>query len=400
MKRMEIDVLMMFIMFMILSSPVYSAVDLSGVFPVTVISLFLGLAIIIILYYIGSFMMNPRITAWAKQEFAYMILMGIVVIFITGIINFFNSIPAADVLSFGVYNHSITGSPSETIYETSQDYLDRIADDSMDIISELQYNLGVGYVRVSLSKYGCKSDELATEFSTDRPATQVFIRNLLSGGLPIPGFTTGAGCVLTFAGGSATSWADYQGDYMRINIYTMLLNTATVSLINTIIMKYFLVYANSRFITFMLPAGLLVGSIPFMRKVGGVMIAIAIGFLIILPLSYTLINYLWLPVYNSEISIIHEDVLSLRNSLEPSGGLDFSNIWGVIDSILNGDVLHWADVPTYPRGIYEFITGTTAVFVSAVFMTYLALAITIAGISSIAKTFGGEISMSKMMQML
>ena len=337
--------------------------DFSEILPVTVVSLMIGLGILVMVYYIGTMLGNPRVVAWAKSELVYMVMVALVVFFIIGVIDFFTSQAAVNLMCFGVYGGSAgtcTGGV-DNIYATSFSYLGTVATDSMTAMHQLQYDIGVTNVRASLSSYGCKTDE--------------------AGVWPSSPFR----CVMVFAGGSATSWSDYSGDYAKLSIYTMLLNTTTIALVNSIVMMLFLHYAWTTFVQFLLPAGLLIGAIPYMRKLGGVLISIAIGFLVLLPLIFSIIYFLWMPVYNAHP--IEKDVLTLKGDLEP----DWSHITNVLD---------WAWVPDTQYDIPGFINITAALFVSAVFMTYLALALTIAGIASISKTFGGDVDLSKMMQML
>jgi len=366
------------------SSPEESGIY-SDIYLFTTISLLIGLSILILFYYGGTLLGNPRITAWAKNEIVYLLTMALVVYVIFGITSYLSSLDMSDVLSLGVTNRSVSATGG--ILPTAEEYLIRTAEDCKKILTELQYNYGVAAVRVSLSKYGCKVDDVFIDMS-DRPFAQRAAHEFLGT----------QRCLYTFVGGASTSWAVYPGDSLRMQVYMQLMNMVTTSLLNVLALLILLKFVTRGFVPLLLPLGVLIGAIPFMRRLGGTLIAISVGFNLFFPLCLAIVNVLWTPVYQEVTDVSEWNVLKLREDLEPP--VDPTNIGDIIRDIFSGNVVFWDEVPDYTRSLGEFIQGTVAVLVSAVFMTYLALAITISAISSMAKAFGGEVDLTKVMELL
>ncbi|MFA5381645.1 MAG: hypothetical protein WC356_00640 [Candidatus Micrarchaeia archaeon] len=329
----------------------------------TIIAALLALGIIIIIYMIGKLTENPRLNVWAQTEISQVILSIIIAALIFSGMYWFYTESSALTLSAGIYKGT---SPyvGGSIYETSCEYLSDLAEYSNDVMSLIRYNIAVANIRGSLNEFGCKTDEIDKN--------------------PY-------GCAMAFLGGPSTSWNKYSSNYNYLSLFNTSLNIATICFFNTLFLLYLLqfILTADGFLFILLPAGIIIRTIPFLRGLGGSLIAIAVGLFLFLPFMITLEALIFGDILQAEhSSFTYPDESSLENDLWPISLGDL------------GEIIDWNTVPEFSTNLEIIFKATTHIFLAGVFLPYLGFAGVIIVTRDLSKLLGEEVDISRLAQMV
>ena len=327
----------------------------------TAIASFLALGFVAIVYMVGKFTENPRLNVWAQAELGQIILSIIIAVFILGGMIWFCLEGSGLAVSAGMYSG---GSPySGNIYDISCNYLSDVAQYSNDVMSLIRYNIGVGNIRASLNEFGCKTDEI---------------------------FYNPYRCQMAFLGGPATSWNKYASNYNYVSLFNTSLNIATICFFNSLFLLYLLQYISSGVFFVLLPIGIILRTIPFLRGLGGSLIAIVVGLFLFLPFMFTIQAMIWGGVMQNWHSTMEfPNERDLENDLWPV------SLEGVVDLIT------WKNVDDFSHeNLIDVFKSTTHIFLAGVFLPYLGFAGVVLVTRDFSKLLGEEVDISKLTQMI
>ncbi|MCC7552133.1 hypothetical protein KO317_00520 [Candidatus Micrarchaeota archaeon] len=327
----------------------------------TFVAVFLTLGFISIIYMIGKITENPRLNVWAQAELGQAILTVIIAVFILGGITWFCTEGSGVAISAGMYSG---GSPySGNMYDISCSYLSNIAEYSNDVMSLIRYNIAVGNIRASLNEFGCKGDEL---------------------------HVNPYGCAMAFLGGPATSWNAHASNYNYVSLFNTSLNIATICFFNSLFLLYLLQYISSGFLYILLPAGIIIRAIPFLRGLGGALIAIIVGLFLFLPFMLTIEAMIWGPIMqNWHSSMIFPDERDIQNDIWPV------SLEGIVD------IMDWNTVDDFSHNnLIDIFKSTTHIFLAGVFLPYLGFIGVVLVTKDFSKLLGEEVDISKLTQLI
>ena len=240
---------------------------------------FVGLVIMAIMiafvYMLGEFISNPKLLVWAKVElvqlFASVIIVGLVIALLSitcfvqvgGLIGLTNFNPNPSYLP----NSPTTGAPvfsqTDLLLNASESYVMAVRDFDHAVLSQIRYNMGVIELRAGTTKWNCE--------------------------------------LLCLLGGQGTSVAQYSGEYSILSMFGMLMNMSTASYLSSIFMLFTLHFITDGLFGLLLPLGILLRSLPYMRGVGGALIALVLAMYVFYPAMLVVDSLLWMPVYNSAV---------------------------------------------------------------------------------------------------
>lgn len=212
------------------------------------------------------------------------------------------------------------------------------------------------------------------------------------------------------------SHAKFSGDYTSIGTLGMLLNLNTGFMITLLFQYFSLVFftgANGFFFA-LIPFGLIMRSIPYLRSFGGGMVALAVGLFIFYPLILAMSGVMLGPLYDGQDA---SDAYAKYYGGNAQGKLGASVIAveGNEASITGDGVTSYVNSYPQPKitdgqdpiiddmdtiNFSKLFELTSQNFLRAVFFPTAALLVTVAFIANLAIVFGGEIDASKLVQMV
>ena len=230
-------------------------------------SLMILILTIALAYAAGSVFLNPVLLDWAKREIAELLLLAVLFL----VLPQFLLITCSKTLTVSYLTSLFVNSPAvPSSFFSQQPLLDLVQSTMSKIISFTHSNIALlrrdiayFYIRGSYYKY----------------EPNVFLD------------------VLSSLGGVATkgeSSSPYSSDYLFAGLFSFLLNLNNFYLFN-ILSHYFLLFflsSSEGLIVFLLPFGMFLRCLPFFKKLGGVLIAIGLGFYIFYPLAFGLYSIL------------------------------------------------------------------------------------------------------------
>jgi len=138
------------------------------------------------------------------------------------------------------------GGGSDSLYGGAMRYTENLAALALSNVASLRYDLGAYEIRTSYNTFDCSGD-----------------------------------CLFSL---SSVSTAPFSGNSMNLAISNNMMGIATVSYLSAIFMYFTLVYIYSGLFIVFLPLALIIRSVPFMRHLGGSLIAIFVSLYIMYPL--------------------------------------------------------------------------------------------------------------------
>ena len=330
-----------------------------------------------IIYMLGKITNNPKLDVWAHDELPQLFFSALFAIFILGFLNLgtmYKASALSELTNFTVQNGEMC------IYDYADAYLDDMAayvHNTMRITRI--YNIMAGFIS-TIWKYECKS---------------------------VWCFLAGQGVGL-----NPDAWVSLISSVLNAQAYT-----TTVALLGLLAQKYLLQsFMNGGFLL-IIPLGLVLRSIPFARRVGGVLLAIGAGFIVFFPTLLVIEGLVFRPEmwgYDNQDVI---DYLTSPGGLnidekDPyfKGGLEWNIfLFGQFDYFFmedNGRIFlcknlgpPW-DNPACSVSVDRVVAYGAISFLVSSFLLSLNFIGTSAGIIALGKFLGEEIEIARFLRMV
>jgi hypothetical protein len=208
-------------------------------------------ALIALTYIGGEALQSPRMITWAKTEVvqasASLVIAGIVVFVLSTMCVFqvgeFKTLFGISAMP-KIYQDA--GAGTDNLYTGAMRYIENVAALALSNIASLRYDLASYELRTSYNTFDCSGD-----------------------------------CLLSL---SSVSVSPFSGNSMSLAITNNLMGLATISYFSAIFQYFTLVYIYGGLFIVFLPFALVIRSIPFMRHLGGSLIAIFVSLYILYPM--------------------------------------------------------------------------------------------------------------------
>jgi hypothetical protein len=343
-----------------------------SIFAAAVAALMMGLA-----YAIGRLLDNPKFTVWAKTEIfqvAVSIVMVFMVLFLVGLVGLD---PASGFSINAGWIDTYTNDQAEyahpqieedyNIYEVSEAYLQNMAFFSHRAVRASRAMIGI---MDEFSKY------------TRTPCVPPWLMCLMG----VNGVN-----VRPLAGGA-----------VFVQTSNMLLYSSTTAYLTVLAQIFLLKFIQSGLIVVYLPMAIVLRSLPFMRQLGGAILAICLALFIIFPFLLFVESAFWNPYVWVEEGDVWSNMDSFVSGVESKegaaayGDLFFGGVSGAEWGFEGGD---YGVANTVSYNKYLIILNSAA-FLSSVFMfTFNMIAVT-ASASLFARLMGSEVDLSRLMQIV
>ena len=341
-------------------------------------------ALIALTYIGGEAAQSPRMLTWAKTEavqaFASIIIVSVLLFTVSTLCNF-------EVVEFkGAFGlpsssmpkiYAAAGGGSDTLYNGAMRYVENLAALGLSNINSLRYDLGAYEIRMSYNTFECDG---MCRFSL-----------------------------------SSVSISPFGGESMTLAITNNLLGIGTVSYFSAVFQYFTLVYIYSGLFSIFLPLAIVIRSVPFMRHLGGSLIAIFVVLYIMYPLMLVADAYiapgftansaapLDMCVRDGGIGCSAADVFSTSGGMaaincvhagtSPCGGYEE---WGMENIGRSEDKMNSLSPNTLSRAIHLNIL----IFLASVFLPALNFIVIAAFGRELSRFLGEEADMSRLGQMI
>jgi len=341
----------------------------SAVYPVLGIASLLMGVIIAGVYMYGEAIHNPKAAVWAKTEIAQLFISIVFTILLISFMGALCSFKVADVVS--ITNLSSTNiDKNMNFFEGAHTYLYSAANYSHNVLKIERHILGGVNMGENRARWCCGPD------------------------------CSGANELWCLFGSSGMSVSAYSGASIMNAAIGAAFNSALISYMSAMNFLFIFLYGISGMMLFLFPMGVVVRSIPFMRGLGSLMLAVGACFFIVYPL---LLNVLFLI---SDSTDMFTYTVNGKNRIEgyidADDGLSswefFQAMWAY------GSYDQFEDLIFDDPSGYKFVNDALAVagraFVIGVFFPTIALLGTIASIKYVGRLLGEEIDLSRVVQLI
>ncbi len=310
-------------------------------------------------YMIGEAMHEPRFTEWAKTEVPQLAVSAIMFVIIFLFINGLCTMSMSDFLAWSGLH--------------VPDYIVPAA----DLPSLSAYNASFTYLRWGL-------------WETETTITAIRAK---MGALQIRATTNKYDTTLPPFGALGTSTSPFSGDYSVSGMHGTLLQLNTVFLLS-LLLQYFslaLFSSGQGILLMLLPIGLVLRTVPFMRGFGGALVALAVSLYFVYPIMLSLL-------------LLMLGQLSGYDLSQRQGGLDMA---GAIryENEIEGTPTKYSLPNAYPNIFRDDspgdLYGVTAFnFLRAVLLPLAGLLVMAGLAKDISRLFGDEIDAGKLVQLV
>jgi len=326
-------------------------------------------------YMMGNLLNDQRIILWAKTEVFQLVISVASVILLVAVITSFCSITLVDIAALFPINFK-ANIEDISIYESAGAYFQTSSDYIHSTLKVARYHLG-GYSILQMhSLWKCGNPE---DWSDQ--------------GLSI--FYCMFGTALGFGGGSGTSISPEAGYSIVASAVQISYNTLMFAYLSCVNYSFILGYVYRGFGFFLLPLGIFIRAMPFLRGLGSLLMTVSICFMIVYPLV---------------LSIFYLDFLAVESVLTPEFSGDFLHYEGksISGAVGTGDYFNiFQDYlsdnvfDANAGGVeFEIMIHTGNSFLIGVFIPTLALLATIGSIMYLNRYLGIEINLSRIVQMV
>ncbi len=322
-------------------------------------------------YAAGTSLSNPKLLTWAKTEAVQFFVSVFSIAIILFGVNLFCSITVTDLSQiFDIQKSTLS---SLSLYEAAQNYLLDAAMFSKNALIAIRYHLE-GYTVLSYFN--------------------AFICDYSTGSI-------GWGCLFGYGGESQQPFGGYGATTAALNVF---FNSAIMGHLSIINSLFILLFIYKGFTLLFLPLGIFIRSMPYLRTLGGLFIAVSLSFLFIYPLVLSGF-YLYREILTSANSNYTPSVpgVSLDNFYKEKIFTDGdSGAKSARDSLVGiggEDAVFGKYFPSgdNPSGVILF--GAYA-FVASIFLPAVALLAAIASTAYLSRLYGEEIDLSRIMQLV
>lgn len=395
-----------------------------------------------IAYMAGKVFDNPRLTTWARDELPQLFLTVLFTLLILSILNIGISIPVGELSAITPFSV-----PNETAnlcaYDFAENYLEnattyvhntlkltRIHLYMADLISSMWKDTYADCADNDTCDPVCKRQPLrcgVCSLGLDCFAYNSFFGRGTGGG------TSGWPSGWEFFGNVAALWLYFNycigvdiglsyipGAWVRMlsSVLSAQMHSTFAAIIMLIAQKYLLAsFLNGGFIA-IIPLGLILRSIPFMRRIGGILLGIGVGFIVIFPLFLVIEGLIFTPwiMWGFE----NQDAVDY---ITGPGGLHVDEtdpyfhgklpewellIYGQFDYFFtqkDGKIYLCKNIPPWPSPacsvpIDTLLAYGAVSFLLSSFLLSLNFIGTAAGIVGIGKFFGEEIEIARFLRLM
>lgn len=386
-----------------------------------------------IAYMAGKVFDSPRLTTWARDELPQLFLTVLFTLLIVSILNIGISIPVGELSAITPFSV-----PNETAnlcaYDFAENYLENATTYVHNTLKLTRIHLYMADFISSMWKdtyADCADNDECAHVCERQPwrcaacsvGLACFAYNSLSG------ITSG----WEFLGSFAASWlyfnyctgVDIGLSYisgawvgMLSSVLSAQMHSTFAAIIMLLAQKYLLAsFLNGGFIA-IIPLGLILRSIPFMRRIGGILLGVGVGFIVIFPLFLVIEGLIFTPWTMGEF----ENQLDVDFITAP-GGLYVDEtdpyfhgklpewellIYGQFDyffSQKDGKVYLCKNITGWPSpkcsvSIDTLLAYGAVSFLLSSFLLSLNFIGTAAGIVGIGKFFGEEIEIARFLRLI
>ncbi len=348
-----------------------SGAELQRWLQVMAIGMMALLALIALVYMIGEALHHPQLLEWSKSEIGHVGMTIILFFLIVWLIQFQCNLTVGEFLNWSGSSNPLYSS-GMTLSQAGLKSLEWGITQTRLTLVAMRYEMGVLNMRATYSSY-------STQF---------------------PGM-----------GGNGYSFMPFSGDYTLLGSFGMLTNLNSTFLLALLFQLFSLFFfsSSSGLFIFLVPVGLILRSVPFIRGFGGSLVAIGIGFYIFYPILLAFTGLLLAPLYSgidstSQLGIADASQLEAKelaiHTPFSSTGLAGDNIF----SYNPGDPYPGPLMPTAGKdsppklGIYFNLTALN--FLRAILIPTAGLIVTVSFVRDLAAIFGEEVDASKLIAMI
>lgn len=390
-----------------------------------------------IAYMAGKVFDNPRLTTWARDELPQLFLTVLFTLLIVSILNIGISIPIGELSAITPF--SVPDEKANLCaYDFAENYLENATTYVHNTLKLTRIHLYMADFISSIWKQtyaDCADNDECAHVCERQPwrcgacagGLACFMYNSFSGG-----GTGGGTSAWEFLGSVAASWlyfnyctgVDIGLGYIPgawVGMLSSVLSAQMQSTFTAIIMflaqKYLLAsFLNGGFIA-IVPLGLILRSIPFMRRIGGVLLGVGVGFIVIFPLFLVIEGLIFTPWTMEEFE--NQNAVDFITS---PGGLHVDEtdpyfhgklpewellIYGQFDYFFSLDrkiylcknLTGWSS-PKCSVSIDTLLAYGATSFLLSSFLLSLNFIGTSAGIVGIGKIFGEEIEIARFLRLI
>lgn len=341
------------------------------ILQISAIASIVATVLIVFSFYIGQMINNPKVSVWAKSEVLQLIMSVASVAFLIMTINTFCVIKMGDVASIFEITDAYTGNPD--VYNAAKQYMNNTLEFNHDALVVVRYHLQGFTILSHMSSFVC---------------------DLKTGSI-------GWGCLFSWSGSSGQPLGAYSSSMGALNLF---FNTVLVAFITSMNFLFILLFVYKGFVLFLLPFGIFLRSMPYLRSLGSLLIAVAISFMIVYPLVLSIFGLMSGVLFKAPDGMAgymdestFPDNAGAAAAAHSAAGIAGAGYYECIyfpdeDCVLASSI----GGPNVPGAIayaaYAFIAG--------VFLPTSALLATIASIVYLARLYGEEIDLSRIIQMV
>lgn len=350
-------------------SVAFSDYIVTTLLPMMAMASIVAAALIGLTIMIGRMINNPKLTVWAKTEAVQLFVSIAVVFFIGATMNVFCVINMESLAS--IFSIDLgTSDPASSVFQAAETYLVEAAFYSHNAMSVARYHLE-GY---SILSY-----------------VGVYICDLR--------------CLFGHSGTTTQPFGPYSTVISALNIF---FNSVLMAHLTALNYLFLLLFVYKGFVFLFLPMGVFLRSMPYLRKFGSLLIAVAMSFLIVYPL---LLSVLYLmgdvlldrPDYAPSASL-NSNYRNQEQIFDKNGGsVGKAGIYGALVSLgaAYGGHRTYEEI-FFSEGAVpvDAIIFCAHAFIAAAFMPTVALIGTIASIAYIGRLMGEEINLSRITRMI
>jgi len=327
--------------------------------------------IIALSFMAGRALANAKLTLWAKTEAFQLVISFTSIFFIFATLNLFCVIDMAEVA--GIFGTTPTSSAS--VFQAAEDYLNDAALYSHNALTAVRYHLE-GYTILSyLNAFKC-------DFATG---------------------SVGWGCFFGWSGENQQPFGGYGAQMAALNMF---FNSAIIAHFSALNYLFILLFVYRGFVFIFLPLGIFMRAMPYMRSFGGLLISVALSFLIVYPFMLSIFYLMGdvlvdKPNYYPTVSgTSMANFIGTKERIFPDNSDAGSGMGGSMAAgVLGEGHVKKTYFPNDDNMVGAMIFAAHA-FVAAVFMPTVALLAAMASVSYLARLYGEEIDLSRITQLV
>lgn len=309
-------------------------------------------------YALSEMIQNPKVHLWAKTEAIQVVISAISAILLISVINGLCAINVADIAS-ATSGASTTLAGTLSFFDAAETYLTNAAEYTHNVLKIERYYLGAFNMLEARARWYCLG---ASE-------------------------TLGGFSIFCFNNPSGSSYSPYAGFGTTSVAFNVAFNSALLSYLSSLNYLFILKFSLSGLALLLLPLGIFLRSMPFMRGLGGLFIAVAMSFFVVYPLMLAIFNFI--PGLF--------DYQGIPSSYMDEGSLS-AGIGDVLSQMIESDMV---DYFFSSGGMYSTALGIAGrAFIVGVFLPTIALLATIGSVRYMSKLLGEEIDLSRIVQMV